>query len=255
MARRRRISLHPAPSPALRNLTLGVLIVSGGTFAALPFRRYPNGDASDARSAVSGPSSSALDTTLESTPIGATTIATNTLDSLPTWNPPPIGARSRQLDIPLTYEDLARPITPPAAIEERFSATARVYQKSTEQAAQSTFTLPELQPLPVDSGEQLDALPAPSLGGSSGPDWLANTAATGNGFVANSGANMAPGSAIAPGSVAQPTSPLNTPNPSSADRGGEAGGILASSVPPESTFRPSPNAEPPRREHHWIRQP
>ena len=55
------LSIHPAPSLPLRTLTLGVLIVSGGTLASLPFRRYQAiPDASSGPVQATGPTQSEL---------------------------------------------------------------------------------------------------------------------------------------------------------------------------------------------------
>ncbi len=223
-------SLHPAPSPPLRTLTLGVLVVSGGTLLALPFRRHPaTPDASVAPAALSGPSQSALDTTLEPQSRQTTAIADNTLDSLPVWNPTPVVRQSRQLDIPLTYEDLALPIDQPAAIEQRFSATARVQEKKEARRRESAMVMPSLESLTLQQREQMETLPTPETY----PD--ENRA---GGRLASSAASRQSN-----------TNPQVTANPQ-ANTGFQAD---ASNQGP--SFQAFPALEPEAREHHWIQQP
>lgn len=208
--------------------------MSGGTLAALPFRRYQSSqDASIAPAAVSGPSNSALDSHPSTDPVQMAAV-TPSLDSLPTWDPAPAPTQSRQPDIPLTYEDLALPVDQPAAIERRFNATARVQeqrlqnqrgpslstqgQRIGEPAHPESFVMPSMDSLTMEQHDQLESLPAPTF---------------------------------------------PSPNEST------AGGRLASATPPESTFptqptlptqpifqdEPTYQSQPETRQHHWIRQP
>lgn len=252
------LSLLPAPSPPLRNLTLGVLIVSGGTLASLPFRRYPTGDASMVPPAVTGPAQSELDPSVLSAPIEADPAVFASLDSLPSWVPPSVPPRSRQLDIPLTYEDLAMPIDQPAVIENRFNATARVYQKQNPQNHASPLLMPEMDSLAMQQ-EGSNPMFSPSTNSnvaSNQPVYgaLGPGATSPNAMAPNVSGSVTMGPSMAQlGPAAQPQA--------SDRRSGTAGGFLASSQPSQPTFQPLPEPtvqpEPtqPARQHHWIRQP
>jgi len=108
----------------LRNLTLGTLIVVGGTLAALPFRR-----------------SQPIEPQIPAVPTIAPAFPTlqgmlvDDREPKPEWidriipevrTPPAAWHQPRELSAPLTYEDLAVPISKPLLIEQRFNATAPV---------------------------------------------------------------------------------------------------------------------------------
>ena len=164
----------------LRTLSLGVLIVCGGTLAALPFRRYHSiQDASAEPSQVTGPSQTELQST-QFDPSRASNAErfpslvqsqfedrfAGYADSYAVASSPAT-KRQRQLDIPLTYEDLATPIDPPAAIEQRFSATVGVREKQAAQREQmqrehaDALLMPGLETLSLQQREHLESLPDP----------------------------------------------------------------------------------------------
>jgi hypothetical protein len=209
----RSIQLRALP---LRTLTLGVLIVSGGTLAALPFRRYQAiDDASSAPIQVTGPSHSALDSPqLESVEAGSPVDATSDqgltdsgllVAASHPWAEPVIPREPRRIDIPLTYEDLAQPIDQPAAIQRRFSATARAREKQLERKRVTELVMPAMESLAVSEQQQLER-------------------------------------AMAASDVPSTTS--------------RATGTLASSKSSsDPTLAPLPEVTPAERQRHWIRQP
>ncbi len=115
------------PSPLLRNLTLGVLIVSGGTLAALPFRRSSSDRQTlDAAVRATGPTVTPLDTsTVEvnfspSTEVHATTIGN------PSWMPRHITEPmqgERFIEMPESFSDGTAELPRPKVVEERFNAS------------------------------------------------------------------------------------------------------------------------------------
>jgi hypothetical protein len=154
----------------LRTLTLGVLIVSGGTLAALPFRHGPSpSDASTTPATVSGPIHTLLDSIPEAPSDSAVALADHRLDSLPSWQPTSAPRPPRQPDIPLTYEDLALPIDQPSVIEQRFTATARVRDKlragetPINESADVALVMPEMETLTLEQRDHLESLPPATL--------------------------------------------------------------------------------------------
>ena len=168
----RSIQLRNLP---LRTLTLGVLIVSGGTLAALPFRRYQAlPDASSAPVQVTGPRQSALDDAAKMDAITPETLNPVTrslaeVDAPPPPHPDPVRVLAttlapksvriepdrRQVDIPLSFEDLSQPIVPPAPIEQRFNATARVRQKQLTREHAAGLVMPAMESLALSQQEEL----------------------------------------------------------------------------------------------------
>lgn len=107
----------------MRILTFGTLIVVIGTFAALPFRRYRANQEALPAAEATGPTRTTLGG-LEFEALAADPSAQAELPalSLPTsseWESP-----QRQLRMPLTYDDLAVPLTKRPEFDEKFSATA-----------------------------------------------------------------------------------------------------------------------------------
>ena len=149
----------------MRTLTLGVLIVSGGTLAALPFRKYQAiPDASSAPAQVTGPTQSALDQSDNSVlvtndspakePPKPTTeekfVALDTAflpSNLPPWQPNAPLPTSRSSEIPLTFDDLAFPIEPPPPIAQRFNATVPIREQTLEQERVSALVMPAMEQL------------------------------------------------------------------------------------------------------------
>ena len=161
-------SLHPARALPLRILTIGVLIVSGGVLAALPFRRYQAIPyASSAPLQVTGPAQSALDSPqLDGVESGS--LAGGELDPTKAcaefmavaarqpWDKAAISPERRSVDIPLTYEDLATPIDLPAAIRRRFNATAPVREKELERQRVAELVMPAMESLAVSQRQELE---------------------------------------------------------------------------------------------------
>lgn len=123
----------------MRTLQLGVLIVCGGTLAALPFRRYQVlKQASTDPFEVTGPEQSDLlafgfeTSNLRADVVRADPAATDAdrgfvhsvekpwVSSGGDYSTVPRTGIRKSLDIPLTFEDLAAPIERPGAIQDRF---------------------------------------------------------------------------------------------------------------------------------------
>ncbi len=115
----------------MRILTLGVLIVTAGTVAALPFRRYRAIQNELPPTAATGPTVSSLGG-FQLDPIGDRP-ASNA--DFPALAMPSTGqladapAANRQIQMPLTYDDLAVPLELPPRFGESFSATALAQQQ------------------------------------------------------------------------------------------------------------------------------
>lgn len=114
----------------MRNFTLGLSIVVIGILAALPFRRTDPIDLREIESAPTQP----VSTTSPSFPSSEgmlvdqfepqeELLARVKPETRPTTAPWPA---HRELSEPLTYEQLAMPISRPEQIEQRFSATEKV---------------------------------------------------------------------------------------------------------------------------------
>ncbi len=147
----------------LRNLSLGVLIVCGGTLAALPFRRYQSiPDASNSPTQVTGPAHSVLkaselapETNAEQLPSLAE------MDRLisphdafyRSASPPP--RRRQHVDIPLTYDDLAVPLDQPKPIRERFNATTTVRKQQLQEDRIAELVMPPMESLPIADQQEL----------------------------------------------------------------------------------------------------
>ncbi len=153
----------------MRTLTIGVLVVAGGTLAALPFRRYQAiPDASSAPAQVTGPMQSVLEST------SPATIAAE-LESKPPSTQAPVGdylptdfaARranqrrdlaqfaTRRADIPLTYEDLEVPIDQPDPIKQRFNATAPIRAEQLERERVTALVMPKMETLAITEVQQI----------------------------------------------------------------------------------------------------
>ena len=182
------IFAHSSSGPVpLRTLTLGVLIVSGGTLAALPFRRYHAiPDSSTTPVHATGPTSSALQMGTTSpvsdaifTPpqmaeaiIPGSILAThseingagdpqdqhlNSLDRITN-----LSKTERSPETPLTYEDLVLPIEMPDILQQRFNATAAVKSIQMEKERLADNAGPRMEPMTATSS------------GSAGPSLLAS---------------------------------------------------------------------------------
>lgn len=138
-------SLLPAlERSTLRTITLGALVICGGTLAALPFRRYESTPAPPSAPAhLTGPTESSLRPALgppadggpagAAIPLdGAAALATTAPGADQAW--PGTGQRFRpRQGVPLTYEDLEVPISLPPPIADRFNATAPIRALEAEQ--------------------------------------------------------------------------------------------------------------------------
>ncbi|WP_442511005.1 hypothetical protein SH528x_002660 [Novipirellula sp. SH528] len=177
----------------MRNLTLGVLIVSGGTLAALPFRRAPEIVAPETIELLPGsllsaqtpsspdqtrPSRGAVQTYATPVPPSLRTdltedlvLETTTIDALDTksfdsfsWNKPSVADswanRRQQAYKPLTYEDLAVPISRPDVVNDRFNATASAQQQAEQQSRDAGKVVAKMQPM--EAGVSNDPWPRQS---------------------------------------------------------------------------------------------
>ncbi|NND98588.1 MAG: hypothetical protein HKN47_14805 [Pirellulaceae bacterium] len=108
----------------MRNLTLGVLLVAGGTLASLPFRRYqPIPDASVIPEEATGPTQSALGTSHLDMIAGTQFTAPpnpSELEAMPHWPIPPNTPATTQ--VPSSYEELAVPLDRLSPDPKAFSA-------------------------------------------------------------------------------------------------------------------------------------
>ncbi|MGB7323341.1 MAG: hypothetical protein WBD31_00615 [Rubripirellula sp.] len=141
----------------MRNLTLGVLIVTGGALAAIPFRRHNSmSDDTLPPGTATGPSISALD-------FPPPDSIASTLDSdlplpgsLPIWHrgglpklPP------RQVDVPLSFDDLMVPIDQPKPIRQRFAATSENHREKRDQERITSLEMPPLNAIAPAMQEEL----------------------------------------------------------------------------------------------------
>lgn len=125
----------------LRNLTLGVLIVSVGTLAALPFRRSSsNRENLDAAVRATGPTNTPLDfRTGEVTFNPATEVRASTIGS-PAWMPQNITEPmhgERFIHMPESYSTEASELPRPKVVAERYSASVDYQSEATVQRQQA----------------------------------------------------------------------------------------------------------------------
>ena len=231
----------------MRTLTLGVLIVSGGTLAALPFRRYQAiPDASNAPVQVTGPSHSALDpprrddssdAIVRERPDATKLRGSVLAGHLPVWQPPSaLPPRPRQLDIPLTYDDLAVPIDQPKPIQDRFNATAAVRQKQVERERVASLEMPPMETLVASQQEELKRVMKSVAESELRQDVRRRSV----------GGSLA---SVSSQSLHDPSSNAGLSNPPASMRAGPNGYALN----PETESLPAANSQ--SAERHWIRQP
>ncbi|MGI9445623.1 MAG: hypothetical protein ACR2N1_24320 [Rubripirellula sp.] len=162
----------------MRTLTLGVLIVSGGTLAALPFRRYHAiPDSSTTPVHATGPTNSALQMSTTGSVFGAafappqmaeailpgSILAThsentgvsgtqqgnsNSSDHIPS-----LTKTSSASGGPLTYEDLVLPIEMPDIVQQRFNATAAVKSIQMEKERFANTDKSRMEPMTPTSAD------------------------------------------------------------------------------------------------------
>ena len=173
------IFAHSSSGPVpLRTLTLGVLIVSGGTLAALPFRRYHAiPDSSTTPVHATGPTNSALQMGTTGSVFGAAfappqmteailpgsilaTHSENTgVSGTQQGNPnssdhiPPLTKTSSASGSPLTYEDLVLPIEMPDIVQQRFNATAAVKSIQMEKERFANTDKSRMEPMTPTSAD------------------------------------------------------------------------------------------------------
>ena len=212
--------------------------------AALPFRRYQAiPDASAVPAQVTGPSHSALDgpvpgrrsdAVVRESPNAAELNDAVLASHVPTWQPP-TAPRPRQLDVPLTYDDLAVPIDQPKPIQDRFNATAAVRQIQVESERVASLEMPPMENLVASQQEELqrviNSMEAPN------PRPPAHAPGTAGGALAST--NLRP-------------SRLGT-SPSAATT--QLGNTSGQGLEPLPEAMPSQRVMPSQRQRHWIRQP
>ena len=173
------IFAHSSSGPvSLRTLTLGVLIVSGGTLAALPFRRYHAiPDSSTTPVHATGPTNSALQMGATSPPSEAafappqmaeavlpgSILATHSenfgVSGMKPENPNSPDRVSSLANTmpshgaPLTYEDLVLPIQMPDIVQRRFNATAAVKSIQMEKERVAEIKKSRMEPMTATSSE------------------------------------------------------------------------------------------------------
>lgn len=148
----------------MRTLTLGVLIVSGGTLAALPFRRYQTiPDASAEPVQATGPTQTAIESTELRILVNAQDAQSQAelnqtlVAQLPPWSTPAEPRQTRSVNMPLTYEDLAVPVDAPAAVEQRYSATVdyREKRQPDPSTAANELIMPRIESLAVTKQDEI----------------------------------------------------------------------------------------------------
>lgn len=150
---------HPADeSPIVRNLTIGALIIIGGTVAALPFRRasVATGPENNESVLATGPSSD-LTTTGDSVPFEQLWVASESNYGVPSrsaaGSPTSLASQVRSADapqgipsnavarprrdlrVPLSYDDLAVPLNTPHFTDGRFDALATHQDRARQNAS------------------------------------------------------------------------------------------------------------------------
>ncbi|TWU59854.1 hypothetical protein Poly51_01270 [Rubripirellula tenax] len=142
----------------MRNITLGVLIVAGGTLAALPFRRYQAiSDDRQRPGAASGPTESSLDLALpEQVAQGDSGLHLPLPQSLPVWprteRPEPL---PREVNVPLSFDDLLVPIDQPNPIRQRFAATTDVHRDDERRLNAIALEMPPASEIAPEVQEEL----------------------------------------------------------------------------------------------------
>ncbi len=223
-------SLLPAPDAPLRILTLGVLIVSGGVLAALPFRRYQAiPDSSSAPAQVTGPTQGILEQSVLESNASRALAAEHRDESVrddaapndpglfvPSYRSPFLADRlqidhnPQRANIPLTFEDLQVPLDLPDPVKRRFSATSPIRALQMEQDRTTEIVMPDLESLAESQIQEIK-------------------------------------------NVAARFAESNPRTPQRAEPTPHVSGTLASSRP--TTLGPLPKETDSNRPRHWIRQP
>ena len=162
----------------MRTLTLGILIVSGGTLAALPFRRYQAiPDSSTTPIHATGPTISALQMDANSSisqaifspPQMSEAMLPGSILAPHSETPGVAGTKQRQESSsnrvtsmartppshgsPLTYEDLVLPIEMPDIVQQRFNATAAVKSIQMERERVAKTDKSKMEPMTTTSSD------------------------------------------------------------------------------------------------------
>ena len=277
------IFAHSSSGPVpLRTLTLGVLIVSGGTLAALPFRRYQAiPDSSTNPVHVTGPTNSALQMgppdaitqdafrhpqASDAMPPGSILATHSPAIEAARQQPRPqdgiLASRQRRSDVPLTYEDLMLPIEMPEVVQERFNATAAVKSIQMDKERLANKELPRMEKM-VATQAQPPAAATDSM-------FASRTPSVAEQRVMQPGAASA--DAVLP-TLAQPTRAQPTlAQPTLALRETAAGSLASTSVTPPpmpssdqldaaeilpnlGTQNKLPSVAAQSQQRHWIQQP
>ena len=272
------IFAHSSSGPVpLRTLTLGVLIVSGGTLAALPFRRYQAiPDSSTSPVHVTGPTHSALqmgqldaiagdaflppqitDAMLPGSILATHASAGKATGPQAQTQPPAtqeatLASRKRQFDVPLTYEDLVLPIEVPGVVQERFNATAAVQSIQMEKKRMANKAQPRMETIVATEKQTPDE--------------------TTDSVFASSTPNVGEPRIMQPGSASASAMHPRVAQPNLAPRETTAGTLASTPVTPAASSNADPldatailpdlgsHDQPPSiasqaQQRHWIRQP
>ena len=257
----------------MRTLTLGVLIVAGGTLAALPFRRYRTiQDASTEPVQATGPTQSAMeqtdlrmlvDSSPSTFPASVAAIDHALTSKPPTWSAPAPPTRRRTANMPLTYEDLAVPIDQPASVQQRFNATVEYQRNRPARDATAGLVMPRMDSLGLSEQQEIRSRVAVvdqrpgfenrnSVADHRGTPATSGTPAPAGNLPAG---NLPAGSlpaypVVSNGSTSAPT-PTSTPTHVQPNGAGSAS-FASSPLRPEVANLPQPDGQ---RQRHWIRQP
>lgn len=132
----------------MRTLTFGVLIVAGGTLAALPFRRQSSNPVAVPNTNATGPIGPTMgreEMLIEDIPeVGLPSLAITPKNE---W-PRKIEA-TRQIEMPLTYEDLAVPVETQIRDTEQFNATEPVQKSRRAKEDKFVSAAPRMKPANV----------------------------------------------------------------------------------------------------------
>lgn len=252
--------IHPAPSRLLRNLTLCVLLVTGGTLAALPFRHNPSdSDEAVLSGEATGPTQSELGRNgLNSFVETDTTLSIENLvpDGLPKWKVPNVSSLRPQ--VPSSFEEIAVPLRINADDQDRLtvSATKQLRSAAKVPVTDSLAHRRTSQPQPIDLSNSASEMIAnksssPSSFGSS----FANGSTTARSVLVPNDDFVA--SLPIPRSGASEKNGKPNTTLASAGRTNDAGNDVTNNPIGqwEEPIERLPNPSPPDRKRYWIRQP
>ncbi|MCO8123840.1 hypothetical protein NHH03_18995 [Stieleria sp. TO1_6] len=239
----------------MRPLTLGALILGGGTLLALPFRRPANPDASDGnRAGAVVETDFRNNDSLEMLVREVTEDVKAPVVYHPHTDYSPAEKFPATRRMPLTYEDLAVPVDRDPFYEKRFSATADVAardsaQQQPEQIAALARAFAEAEF--VDGTNGASPSSGPLLGttqlGSGTPAF--NSVPVGDPIRQPTGQPLSTGAQFASAASSGGANPDSRKSKQSDP--GQTKSILEALPAPD----PSGNPASPAAERHWIRQP